>query len=68
MRFLTRDDLKERGIRYSNKHLITLEQAGLFPRRVRQGGGKFVSWVEDEIDEYQRARVAARDAAPKRAA
>jgi len=56
---LLRDDLRARGIRYSNMHLLRLEKAGTFPRRVRFGGR--VGWVEDEIEEWLRERVAERD-------
>lgn len=64
MKLLLRDDLKARGHRYSNKHLLHLEAAGLFPRRVRLGGGKTVAWVESEIAEYEAERIAERDKAP----
>jgi prophage regulatory protein len=44
-----------------------LEKAGQFPRRVRLSGGT-VAWIEDEIDAYADAKVAARDQSPAKAA
>jgi hypothetical protein len=61
MKFLLRDDLKARGHRYSNKHLIHLEAIGLFPRRVRLGGGRDCAWVLTEIEEYEARVMADRD-------
>jgi prophage regulatory protein len=61
-KFLLRGDLKARGIKFSNVHLIRLERAGAFPRRVRLGGVT-VAWLADEIEQWQAARIAAREAA-----
>lgn len=60
MRLLHYPDLKERGINWTNRHLQDLEKAGRFPRRVRLGNGT-VAWVDDEINAYLAAKVAARD-------
>jgi len=68
MKFLLRQDIQARGHRYSNKHLLTLEAAGKFPRRIRLAGGKTPAWVESEIEEHEAALVAARDAQPPKAA
>jgi predicted DNA-binding transcriptional regulator AlpA len=65
MKFLLRDDLKARGIVFSNKHLIELEKMGRFPKRVRLGA-QTVAWPETEIDSYQEKLLADRDA-PKAA-
>ena len=66
MKLLTRDDLKNRGIRYTNVHLARLERAGRFPRRVRLGGGRSLTWLETEIDGYIESAVNRRDVpAPK---
>lgn len=46
---LNRDDLRSRGITYSNTRLIRLEKAGQFPRRLRLSPGR-VAWLSDEID------------------
>ncbi|MDZ4867624.1 MAG: AlpA family phage regulatory protein [Alphaproteobacteria bacterium] len=62
-KLLTREDLHERGIRYSNVHLLRLEAAGQFPRRVPLGGGRNVAWLAGEIDAYVTAAIARRDAA-----
>lgn len=58
IRLLSYGQLRERGITYTKNSLWRLERAGKFPRRV--SGGR-VAWVESEIDEYLRARIAARD-------
>lgn len=60
MKYLLRDDLKDRGIAFSNKHLISLERSGRFPRRVRLGHSS-VAWIESEIDAWQTGLAAARD-------
>jgi prophage regulatory protein len=60
MRFLLRDDLKARGIRFTNKHLLKLEADGKFPKRVRLGD-QTVAWPEPEIDAYQTALMEARN-------
>ncbi len=51
MRLLTREDLKARGIRFTNKHLLELERTDRFPRRVRIGANT-VAWVADEVDAF----------------
>lgn len=48
-RLLARQDLRARGITYSNTHLIRLEKANQFPRRLRLSPGR-VAWLSDEID------------------
>ena len=60
MRFLLRSDLKARGIPFTNKHLLKLEADGKFPKRVKLGE-QTNAWVEEEIDAYQAALVAARN-------
>jgi prophage regulatory protein len=62
MRFLYVPDLRERGIKYSRQHLDRLIRAGKFPAPVKPGTGGFNAWIEDEIEAYQRACVAERDA------
>ena len=62
MRLLTPADLWDRGIKYTNKHLLHLERLGKFPRRVKLGGGNRNAWPEAEIDAYLESLVAARDA------
>jgi prophage regulatory protein len=62
MRLYRYPDLKPRGIPWTNKHLITLEKRGDFPRRV-QLGSNTVAWVADEVDGYVADRVSAREVA-----
>ena len=59
MKFITRDDLKARGIHWSNKHLLEMERAGRFPRRMYLSA-KTVAWISSEIDEFQEAKAAGR--------
>jgi prophage regulatory protein len=59
-KLLLRDDLKSRGIPYSNMHLHRLEAAGRFPKRLRVGAR--AAWLENEIEDWLQARVAERDA------
>jgi prophage regulatory protein len=62
MIFLLKDEVIKR-VRYSDQHLLRMEKAGKFPRRVQIGPGR-VGWPEDEITAWQLARMAARDAGP----
>lgn len=48
---LTRFDLRDLGINYCNVHLIRLEQAGRFPKRIRLSPYK-VAWFKEEIDQW----------------
>lgn len=58
--FLTRSELKK-YVAYSNAHLIRLEKAGAFPRRVKLGLGRGarVAWPAPLVAEWQRARLKA---------
>jgi prophage regulatory protein len=62
MRFLYLPDLRDRGIRYSRQHIDRLIKAGKFPAPIKPGTGGLNAWVETEIDDYQKACVAERDA------
>jgi prophage regulatory protein len=42
--------------------IYALMAAGLFPRPVKIGFGKSVAWSAIEVGQWQRARIAARDA------
>ena len=57
--------LRARGVTgasgLSRSQIYRLEQAGKFPKRVRLGPNS-VGWVEDEISEWNDARIAERDA------
>ena len=61
-RFLDLDDLRERGITYHRSHLHAMEQKGDFPRSLKLNEGQFAKrvWVEAEIDQWQREKMAAR--------
>ncbi len=57
---VSRAGLKARGIIFCNQHLIRLEKAGAFPRRLRIGGQR-VAWLADEIDSWLAQKIAERD-------
>jgi hypothetical protein len=61
-RILSPDQLRDKGITLGKDQRRTLEQAGLFPRRVpitdRTHG-----YIEEEIDSYLESRIASRDTA-----
>jgi predicted DNA-binding transcriptional regulator AlpA len=65
-RFLSYDDLLERGIRFSRVHLRRLERTGDFPVHVELGTGNevqtSVAWVAIEVEAWEDARIAKRDA------
>ncbi|WP_244668936.1 helix-turn-helix transcriptional regulator [Rhodobium orientis] len=46
---------------YSPQHIARLEAAGKFPKRVQLGSNR-VGWVEEEVLDWLRARIDARDA------
>jgi prophage regulatory protein len=50
-RLLSREDLKRRGINYSNVHMLRLEAEGKMPKRVYLSPAR-VAWVESEILDY----------------
>lgn len=59
---LSRDDLKERGIRYSRAQLWRKVKDGSFPQPVRLGENR-VAWLSTEIDSWIDAIAAARKSA-----
>jgi prophage regulatory protein len=59
MTILRHDDLKAKGIRWSRTHIIRLERAGKFPKRVRIGANSF-GYVAEEIDNHIAQLAAAR--------
>jgi prophage regulatory protein len=63
MRIILLDELRDKGIPWSNVHLCRLEAAGKFPKRVKlsEGTGGRVGWLEDEIDKWILDRAALRD-------
>jgi prophage regulatory protein len=61
MRILDRAALKtEKGIRFTDVHLRRLEIQGRFPKRIHIGENR-IGWVEAEVDQYIRDRMAERD-------
>jgi prophage regulatory protein len=54
-------ELGERGIRFTRQHLHRLIRAGKFPAPIKIGENTN-AWVEPEIDQYMKDRIAARDA------
>jgi prophage regulatory protein len=61
-RLIPYESLEAKCIMYSKPHLWRLEKAGKFPKRVPVGASRY-GYVEEEIDAYIAARIAARDEA-----
>jgi predicted DNA-binding transcriptional regulator AlpA len=61
-KLLTFDDLVALGHPYTRQHTKRLEDAGVFPKRVKPGGesSNFVAWIADEYYAYLEALAAAR--------
>lgn len=59
-RVLARNDLRELNLCMSNTHMLRLEKAGKFPKRIYMGE-KTPVWLENEILEWLEARLAERD-------
>jgi prophage regulatory protein len=59
MRLLSKKQVRE-IVLYSPAHIARLEAAGRFPKRVRLGQGR-VGWVENEVLDWLKARIAERD-------
>jgi len=57
---LSRHDLKLIGIRFSAPHLLRLEAAGKFPRRLRLSPLR-VAWIKDEVLGWIDQRAAGRN-------
>ena len=62
MQLLDYDTLKVKGIKYSKPQLWRLVKAKKFPRPIKIGGARY-AWIEAELDEWIRARIAERDEA-----
>jgi len=60
MRILSKRQVKELVL-YSPQHIARLKKAGQFPKRVQLGPNR-VGWVEDEILEWLKERLARREA------
>lgn len=59
MRLLSKKQVRE-TVLYSPAHIARLEAAGQFPKRVRLGAGR-VGWVDEEVQDWLRQRIAERD-------
>lgn len=62
MRFLSKRQVRDLVL-YSPQHIDRLEAAGKFPKRVQLGPCR-VGWLEDEVIEWMKARIAERDRQP----
>lgn len=60
-KLLSRDDLKGKGISYSDAQIYRKIKDGSFPRPIRLGANR-VAWPENEIDDWINARIAERTA------
>jgi predicted DNA-binding transcriptional regulator AlpA len=58
-KLLSRERLKNLGINYSNVHMLRLEAEGKMPKRIYLSPGR-VAWIESEIHEHLKRRIAAR--------
>ena len=61
-RLLDRKDLRDLGIKYSRVHLDRLVKAAEFPQPIRVGPNR-LAWIESEISDWIKGRIAARDEA-----
>ncbi|GAB5453398.1 MAG: hypothetical protein Hals2KO_37260 [Halioglobus sp.] len=62
---ITKKQLMEH-VPYSNTHLLRLEDAGRFPRRIKPDGkpnGK-AFWVREEVEDYIQTQIDSRDNSP----
>ena len=62
MRILSKRELKELVL-YSPQHIARLEKAGSFPKRVQLGPNR-VGWVESEVLDWLKLRLAQRGSQP----
>jgi prophage regulatory protein len=60
MRLLSKKAVREKVL-YSPAHIARLEAVGKFPKRVQLGPAR-VGWVDEEVEDWIRKRVAERDA------
>jgi prophage regulatory protein len=61
MRLLRFPQLEQKGVPFCRQHIKRLQKAGEFPQSVPLGKNT-EAYIEDEIDEWVAARIAARDA------
>jgi prophage regulatory protein len=60
MKVLSFSDLRDRGIPFCRQYVHKLIKKGEFPPPLKIGG-KTNAWVESEIDQYLKDRLARRD-------
>ena len=60
MKLLSKKAVREICL-YSPAHIARLEKCGRFPKRVRLGTGR-VGWIDSEVEDWLKARIAERDA------
>lgn len=61
MKLLSKKQVREMVL-YSPAHIARLEANGRFPKRVPLGSGR-VGWLDTEVEDWIRARIADRDRA-----
>jgi prophage regulatory protein len=59
MRMLSKKQVRELVL-YCPQHIARLEAAGKFPKRIRLGQCR-VGWLEEEVLDWLKARIAERD-------
>ena len=59
MRILSKKQLRELVL-YSPQHIARLEKAGGFPKRIQLGPNR-VGWIESEVYDWLKQRIANRD-------
>lgn len=60
MKLLSKKEVRDKVL-YSPAHIARLEASGLFPKRVQLGAGR-VGWVDEEVENWIKDRIALRDA------
>jgi prophage regulatory protein len=58
-KLLSSSDLRRRGITFSRTHLLRLELAGNFPKRLRLSPLR-IAWICEEVDAWIEQRAAER--------
>ena len=63
MKLIAMDALKDMGVNYSRPHIYRLIKDGKFPKQVKLGAGR-IAFVEQEIVDWLKGKVAERDVPP----
>jgi predicted DNA-binding transcriptional regulator AlpA len=65
MKFVTYEQLRERGLAPSRQQLRRLIERGQYPQPIRFGGGNGrLHWAEAEIEDWVAQKLAERDGPP----